>query len=999
MKVSRRWCPQAAWASAGSISRSGLVHRTFWAVCFALVLGVAGSVQAQRVCRFPDYSAVDVLREESRLSAVAVSPDGQTCVTVGDRGVILRSADRGQTWALVESSTRARLDDVTVVSPDLWVAVGGFDDPVTGISRGVVLRSTDGGRSWARGIDGDLPRLGQVKFDAARRCLVADGRFSFADLTDRFESYDGGRQWQGAAGTAPEVHRSLPPAAKAPIVDGPADGVARASVTITGRHGDHGSVEQIAVGDHGRIWRRRVPSTAGETADGTIPDDDATAAGAWQAVRGDARRTAILVVTTDRIQTPWRLIASEVLQSGQRTAVLWWDQDSADRASNATERTADLDRFHDAVVQMGGVGLDYQPAAQPSDSADDVSHPEWINTWLRRHRPAVLVIDRRMLRSVRQAWLHAAVKAQVQRVVDYQYGTSGDTLMHAGALYPRLGVVAGDLQNDAWMTLGPDAAISAGTSGELNHLALRWLYDARGSMVPGESIASGLPLSSGYRIAAGLPTASRRDVQIAQARIGLTRKVEALLGLSETGDGDGAPVPSGRQSMQGTLKQQLDALVSQFDSDDRLAVLWRLYRRSTDALERSGPVRPVDPSESQRILLEQIASRFQSQSVGQWAALRSKVLAASQERSMLAATSLPAFLTETSDDRPRHSVEVVRSSPFQTDSVHPNEPQPAEQSIGGIDSPFQVERTRLKGKATLGTLGQFGEAVFPGARAGDVSAPSSKEPGAVDLQWEFHPWRLWLKRPGGCLDTDAHSDTSTESENMDAAIAGAPEPVLGGDSLSPGLQRLAMADRTNGWGELLTRATMVAPVAVTPTRPWLDGRLDDACWREATETRREGVRYRFASDDEFLFVAVVCGEATKIDAGGSAPVQASVSTGSADSAKRRDHDLSQRSHLELRLDVDGDLTTAYQIAMTADRHTFDGVDGMSGWQPTWFYASEADDSGVTFEIAIRRNDLQRDGETTDVWFAQVRWSQPGASHRDRLLPQPTDWVRLRWPVP
>ncbi|TWT68538.1 hypothetical protein Pan14r_07840 [Crateriforma conspicua] len=996
MKVSRRWCPQATWASAGSISRSGLVHRILWVVCFALVLAVAGSVQAQRVCRFPDYSAVDVLREESRLNAVAVSPDGQICVTVGDRGVILRSADRGQTWALVESSTRARLDDVTVVSADLWVAVGGFDDPVTGISRGVVIRSTDGGRSWSRGIDGDLPRLRQVEFDAARRCLVADGRFSFADLTDRFESYDGGRQWQGAAATAPDVQGSFKRAAKTPIVDGPADGVARASVTIADRNGDRRREEQIAVGDHGRIWRRRVPSTAGETADGIFSGDDATATGAWQPVHGDARRTAILIVTTDRIQTPWRLIASETLQSGQRTTVLWWDENSADQASNASERLADLDRFHDAVVQMGGGGVDYQPAVRPSGSADDASHSGWINTWLRRHRPAVLVIDRHMSRAVRQAWLHAAVKAQVQRVVDYQYGTSGDTLMHAGALYPRLGVVACDLQNDAWMTLGPDAAISAGASGELDHLALRWLYDARGSMVPGESIASGLPLSSGFRIAAGLPTASRRDVQIAQARIGLTRKVEALLGLSD--NGDGASMPAGRQSMQGTLNQQLDALVSQFDSDDRLAVLWRLYRRATDASGRSGPVRPVDPGESQRILLDQIASRFPSQSVGQWAALRSKVLAASQERSMLAAASLPAFLTEPSDDRPRHSVEVVRSSPFQTESIQPSEPQQSDQSIGGIDSPFQVERTRWKGKATLGTLGQFGEAVFPGSRDSDI-ATSSKEPGAVDLQWEFHPWRLWLKRPGGCLDTDAQSDTSTEIENVDAAIADAPKSVPAGDSLSPGLQRLAMADRTNGWGELLTRATMVAPVAVTPKRPWLDGRLDDACWQGAVETQRDGVRFRFASDDEFIFIAVVCDEATHIGSGGSTPVQASVSTGPADSAKRRDHDLSQRPHLELRLDVDGDLTTAYRIAMTADRHTFDGVDGMSGWQPTWFYASEADDSGVTFEIAIRRNDLQRDGEATDVWFAQVRWALPGASHRDRLLPRPTDWVRLRWLVP
>ncbi|HET7500438.1 MAG TPA: hypothetical protein VFK02_05525 [Kofleriaceae bacterium] len=55
--------------------------------------------------------------------AVAVSPDGQTAVLVGDN-LIVRSADAGRTWSSLSASEAVRYDDVRVDASGQAVAVG-----------------------------------------------------------------------------------------------------------------------------------------------------------------------------------------------------------------------------------------------------------------------------------------------------------------------------------------------------------------------------------------------------------------------------------------------------------------------------------------------------------------------------------------------------------------------------------------------------------------------------------------------------------------------------------------------------------------------------------------------------------------------------------------------------------------------------------------------------------------------------------------------------------
>ena len=77
--------------------------------------------------------------------------NGDGGMIVGGGGVIVRTADRGATWARSEHRlTRALLMDVAVVDARVAVVVG---------SDGIVLRTSDGGATWARIASGTTQRL------------------------------------------------------------------------------------------------------------------------------------------------------------------------------------------------------------------------------------------------------------------------------------------------------------------------------------------------------------------------------------------------------------------------------------------------------------------------------------------------------------------------------------------------------------------------------------------------------------------------------------------------------------------------------------------------------------------------------------------------------------------------------------------------------------------------------------------------------------------------
>ncbi|HWA27803.1 MAG TPA: YCF48-related protein [Lacunisphaera sp.] len=126
---------------------------------------------------------------------------GSRLVAVGDRGHVLLSDDEARTWRQVVVPTRAMLTGVSFADAKHGWAVG---------HDGVILATADGGQTWAlqpSGADLETVFL-DVYFSSPESGLVA-GAYGKCLLT-----IDGGKSWQPAAPVPDEVHvNQIAPAA------------------------------------------------------------------------------------------------------------------------------------------------------------------------------------------------------------------------------------------------------------------------------------------------------------------------------------------------------------------------------------------------------------------------------------------------------------------------------------------------------------------------------------------------------------------------------------------------------------------------------------------------------------------------------------------------------------------------------------------------------------------------------------------------------------------
>ncbi|WP_158598086.1 WD40/YVTN/BNR-like repeat-containing protein [Noviherbaspirillum saxi] len=149
-------------------------------------------------------------RQPSRVVLLDAAYAGDTVVAVGERGLIVRSADEGRSWQQAVVPASATLTAVSFQDEKHGLAVG---------HGGLVLATEDAGRSWQKRMDGrqiaqlmlaSAERSGQERALAQARQLVADGPdkplFALLQLDGRrmlavgaynivLRSEDGGRSW------------------------------------------------------------------------------------------------------------------------------------------------------------------------------------------------------------------------------------------------------------------------------------------------------------------------------------------------------------------------------------------------------------------------------------------------------------------------------------------------------------------------------------------------------------------------------------------------------------------------------------------------------------------------------------------------------------------------------------------------------------------------------------------------------------------------------------
>ncbi|MCH7727545.1 MAG: hypothetical protein IH991_13830 [Planctomycetes bacterium] len=158
-------------------------------------------------------------------------------------------------------------------------------------------------------------------------------------------------------------------------------------------------------------------------------------------------------------------------------------------------------------------------------------------------------------------------------------------------------------------------------------------------------------------------------------------------------------------------------------------------------------------------------------------------------------------------------------------------------------------------------------------------------------------------------------------------------------------------------------------VAVT-TRPRLDGKLDEAVWRNAQPlVLRSGLHddsdwpavVFLAHDNDYLYLAVRCRKAPGFDYQKN------------DEPRRRDTDLSARDRIEILVDIDRDYGTYYRL--TVDHRGWPNETFLRdrNWNPDWYIYASDDDDTWTIEAAIEMKDIApRRQRTKKVWGLGVQ---------------------------
>jgi hypothetical protein len=194
----------------------------------------------------------------------------------------------------------------------------------------------------------------------------------------------------------------------------------------------------------------------------------------------------------------------------------------------------------------------------------------------------------------------------------------------------------------------------------------------------------------------------------------------------------------------------------------------------------------------------------------------------------------------------------------------------------------------------------------------------------------------------------------------------------------------------------------VAACRKAPARPYLDGKLDDDCWKSSIalplsttagdlgadfgckeaierqvkengkpkanaleEALAAGSRAAFAFDDEHLYIAVVCRHPAGMKK---------------EKVEKRSRDMDLRAHdrVSILIDLDRDYQTYYQLQVDQRGALADDCWGDRTWDPKWFVAVNSDDSGWTAEIAIPLSELTGDVVTAGkLWAVNVVRTVPG----------------------
>jgi photosystem II stability/assembly factor-like uncharacterized protein len=988
----------------------------------------------------PDPILAAPLRQDARLHDVCFV-DPQWGWAVGDRGTIWHTEDGGRSWALQETGAGCPLYSVDFLNRQDGCAVGGYAHPYTHTGTGVVLSTRDGGRTWRPIVHSVLPILKKVRFFNEKQGW-AIGCSSAAAPSGLFVTESGGRSWNplpgekgagwtagdllaphngalaGQDGAAAEVRNGrispaqtprfglrglagirlvppyygwligdgglvmltrdlghtwqTPPAAPPVNVSGQFDfralAVRGSRVWIAGSPG----TRVLFTPDAGLSWQtfntgQAAPLRAMQFVDdlhgwavgdfGTIL---ATEDGGknWRRQRAGGTRAALLAVFAGAEDLPLELVAKLSGEEGYLAIAEIVGRGTADAADR--DEVAAADRAHEAMLAVGGSGAQAAWRFPLHEAALKMSPEAVIGRWnqvndgrgaqlleahlvrqIRTFRPEILITHEASPTGndpvghvLNQAVLMAARAAGDPTAYPDQITSGGlepwTVTRVFGAMAPGLtgtaNVTTSQLSPRLGKTLGDAAATPRGLIdgrfriiGET--LGFRLLVDQRADHGGREDFFTGIMLHPGGEARRELrepPAQSlERMRQIAQR----SRNTQAILKQAGADSGFGLGLLAQAEEVTKGLDNQSAARVLHHMAQAYfVAGQWPLAASMFEQLARRYPASPLARSASTWLV------QYYASDEAAWRVHGQQRLAVQQ-------ASVRAVDPET--------LRVAAGSAgWESGQLEPFAVRQA--SAPSVDAAAVENRTERA--AALGkTIQQAMPDLYADPKVGFPLAVADRKRGYPAQAERF---LMVLQRSPAKDDWWA----CAQGERWMSEPAGMPPKN-------------------------------VTDCVRAPTKPHLDGRLDDAVWQRAKATRLaepgaapapgEGggdpqASVMLAYDADFLYMALRCRRAAGVDYSGVRGV------------RPRDPDLSNRDRVELFLDLDRDFATFYRLAV--DHRGFAAEDcwGDGSWDPTWFVAAGEEGGSWTAEAAIPLDQLTGNyPKPRSVWAIGLRRIIPG----------------------
>ena len=965
---------------------------------------------------------------------------------VGDRGVILHTADAGATWREQPSPVSCSLNAVFFVDANRGWAVGGQCQPYSVATRGVVLRTDDGGATWQQLAQPLLPLLNSVRFFDHDHG-IAFGQSASYSPSGVYTTRDAGNTWQplpadtsgnwlagdflepgtgavaGPAGKIATLVRGevveSPLAAsslrsfRAMQLVAPTGGWAvgdggllmttsdlgrswqTPSAALTETASEHFDLQAVAVAGP-NVWIAGSPGTrifhsagAGKTwqsnATGQtaplhalhfVDEEHGWAAGAfgnilatrdggrtWQTQRTGAGRAALLAIFAKPADVPLELLAQSAAADGYIAAVniVCSSPNVPGEVASATEQ-----RSREALLLAGAAtaNTSWRFPLPPGDLAleprdllaalnreNDGRGLQQIERHLVRElrmwRPDVIVIPHGSTRSANEpvaSLIEPIIARAVTAAADFAAhpelasevslppwqvkkvygltptGARGEEFIDPAQFSPWLGATLADFAAPA------RSILFTGHAGPSETLQLKSLLDnTTPSNVRG--IFSGISLARGSEARRAQPDLPVQDLDNLRRLAARRRNLEQLL---ERTQGNTAWSAQVNQMLDGLSGDDVGRLLVQLAEGYRKAGRLDLAADTYFLFARRAPDHPlVDPaltwlvqfyasSETSRRLATRAAANIR-QDVN----LKSDGDSASGDRSTSAAS--PNAVQQTAA-----LTAIAASSPSANNLSHDDRLRRAAQ----LADYLKTARPALYAEPAV----RFAEVTAQ--RQLGFANPAKRFFLSLRQLPESDPWRQcaaveeWLDKPGD----------------------------------APPAKKLA-----------------ACRIASAPAH--LDGNLDDSIWKTADRIflqasdfklrfgQKEGegstaANVRITYDSEFLYLAIHCLRATNVE------------YQTDDSPRHRDADLTRHDRVSLKLDVDRDYSTAFQLAVDSRGWTCEACNGDATWNPTWYVAAATDDSSWTVEAAIPLSELVEKPPTArNVWALAIRRTIPRTGYQ------------------